>query len=69
MDVNLRFVGNRELEDRRAARRHPQATALAVADKSSIDRVQRHLWERLRAANSMNPFGVRIGLPEIPRDG
>jgi hypothetical protein len=44
-----------------ALRRHPQATALAVADKSSIDRVQRHLRERLRAVNSMNSFGVRIG--------
>jgi hypothetical protein len=69
VDVDLRFVGNRELEDRLAARRHPQAMALAGADTSSIDRVQRHLWERLRAANSMNPFGARIGLPEIPRDG
>jgi hypothetical protein len=65
--VNLGCAGNRELEDRRAARRHPQATALAVADKSSIDRVQRHLLERLCAANSMNLFGAMISLPGIPR--
>jgi hypothetical protein len=48
-------------------RRHPQATVLAVAVKSSIDRVPLQLLERLRAANSMNSVGARISLPGIPR--
>jgi hypothetical protein len=65
--VDLRCNGNRELEDHRAARRHPQATVLAVAAKSSIDRVRRHLLDRLRPVNSMNPFGAMISLPGIPR--
>ena len=67
MGVDLRFVGNRELEDRRAARRHPQATVLAVAVKSSIDRVPLQLLERLRDANGMNSFGAGTSLPGIPR--